>query len=182
MATDQGPLGPPCTANGRVFFLREGELALAEPILQRERGVELKPVTLKAFDMSPVQGVYFTSYRQARQCADRLRDLGWSRWRQTSTRQSAYLMERFITGSAELVGEIDSRGQYLVMEQAGDTLSQLPAIAEGGVLRYRDRHAGRAAVFHRRACVAAGGTRSAGCSCWGRVRTQDFVVSLPDTG
>ena len=116
-ATDQGPLRAAVHGERAVFFLREGELALAEPILQRERGVELKPVKLKAFDMSPVQGVYFPGYRQARQCADRLRDLGCEPLEADINPAERYLMERFITGSAELVGEIDSRGQYLVMSQ-----------------------------------------------------------------
>lgn len=116
-ATDQGPLRTTVHGERAVFFLREGELALAQPVLQRERGIELKPVQLRAFDMSPVQGLYFSGYRQARQCADRLRELGCEPLEADINPAERYLMERFITGSAELAGEIDSRGQYLAMSQ-----------------------------------------------------------------
>lgn len=116
-ATDQGPLRTTVHGERAVFFLREGELALAQPVLQRERGIELKPVQLRAFDMSPVQGLYFSGYRQARQCADRLRELGCEPLEADINPAERYLMERFITGSAELAGEIDSRGQYRAMSQ-----------------------------------------------------------------
>jgi len=176
-ATDQGPLRAAVHGERAVFFLREGELALAEPILQRERGVELKPVKLKAFDMSPVQGVYFPGYRQARQCADRLRDLGCEPLEADINPAERYLMERFITGSAELVGEIDSRGQYLVMSQpAMRSASYRPSLkvvsfdietALQGVQLYSiGLHA-----------VAPDGTEERRVFMLGEGATQDYVVS-----
>jgi DNA polymerase-2 len=176
-ATDQGPLRAAVHGERAVFFLREGELALAEPILQRERGVELKPVKLKAFDMSPVQGVYFRGYRQARQCADRLRDLGCEPLEADINPAERYLMERFITGSAELVGEIDSRGQYLVMSQpAMRSASYRPPLkvvsfdietALQGVQLYSiGLHA-----------VAPDGTEERRVFMLGEGATQDYVVS-----
>ena len=176
-ATDQGPLRAAVHGERAVFFLREGELALAEPVLQRERGVELKSVKLKAFDMSPVQGVYFPGYRQARQCADRLRDLGCEPLEADINPAERYLMERFITGSAELVGEIDSRGQYLVMSQpAIRAASYRPSLkvvsfdietALQGVQLYSiGLHA-----------VAPDGTEERRVFMLGEGATQDYVVS-----
>ena len=176
-ATDQGPLRAAVHGERAVFFLREGELALAEPVLQRERGVELKSVKLKAFDMSPVQGVYFPGYRQARQCADRLRDLGCEPLEADINPAERYLMERFITGSAELVGEIDSRGQYLVMSQpAMRAASYRPSLkvvsfdietALQGVQLYSiGLHA-----------VAPDGTEERRVFMLGEGATQDYVVS-----
>ncbi|MEP1472069.1 MAG: DNA polymerase II [Halieaceae bacterium] len=116
-ATDRGPLRSTVHGEKAVFFLREDQLAKADPVLRSERGVELKPVKLRAFDMSKVQGVYFTGYRQARQCADRLRDLGCEPLEADINPAERYLMERFITGSAELAGEISERGQHLTLRQ-----------------------------------------------------------------
>ena len=116
-ATDRGPLRSTVHGEKAVFFLREGQLAAADPVLKGERGVELKPVKLRAFDMSKVHGVYFPGYRQARQCADRLRELGCEPLEADINPAERYLMERFITGSAELAGDIDERGQYLTLRQ-----------------------------------------------------------------
>ena len=176
-ATDQGPLRAAVHGERAVFFLREGELALAEPILQRERGVELKPVKLKAFDMSPVQGVYFPGYRQARQCADRLRDLGCEPLEADINPAERYLMERFITGSAELVGEIDSRGQYLVMSQ--------PAIRAAGyrpslkVVSFDIETALQGVQLYSIGlhAVAPDGTEERRVFMLGEGATQDYVVS-----
>ena len=116
-ATDSGPLRSTVHGEKAVFFLREDQLAKADPVLRGERGVELKPVKLRAFDMSKVQGIYFPGYRQARQCADRLRDLGCEPLEADINPAERYLMERFITGSAELAGELSERGQYLTLRQ-----------------------------------------------------------------
>ena len=176
-ATDQGPLRAAVHGERAVFFLREGELALAEPVLQRERGVELKSVKLKAFDMSPVQGVYFPGYRQARQCADRLRDLGCEPLEADINPAERYLMERFITGSAELVGEIDSRGQYLVMSQ--------PAIRAAGyrpslkVVSFDIETALQGVQLYSIGlhAVAPDGTEERRVFMLGEGATQDYVVS-----
>ena len=85
-----------------VFFLRTAELEQARPVLAAERGVEVRELDLRAFDMTPVAGLYFHSHKQARQCADRLRERGLDPLEADINPADRFLMERYVAGGAEL--------------------------------------------------------------------------------
>jgi DNA polymerase-2 len=116
-ATDAGPLRVTVCGQTAVFFLRQSEFVQAAGALQRFRIAEVKSVNLRAFDLSPVNALYFSSYRQARSCADQLIEAGFDPLEADINPAERYLMERFITGSAELVGEVDDAGEFSTLDQ-----------------------------------------------------------------
>ena len=116
-ATDTGPLRVTVRGERAVFFLRQAEFDEAAGALQRFRMAEVKSVKLRAFDLSPVKALYFSSYRQARSCADQLIAAGFDPLEADINPAERYLMERFITGSAELVGEVGDAGEFRTLEQ-----------------------------------------------------------------
>ena len=116
-ATDAGPLRVTVRGERAVFFLRQSEFDQAAGALQRFRIAEVKSVNLRAFDLSPVNALYFSSYRQARSCADQLIEAGFDPLEADINPAERYLMERFITGSAELVGEVDDAGEFSTLDQ-----------------------------------------------------------------
>ncbi|MEH6607738.1 MAG: DNA polymerase II [Halioglobus sp.] len=116
-ATDAGPLRVTVRGERAVFFLRQSEFDQAAGALQRFRIAEVKNVNLRAFDLSPVNALYFSSYRQARSCADQLIEAGFDPLEADINPAERYLMERFITGSAELVGEVDDAGEFSTLDQ-----------------------------------------------------------------
>ncbi|MEP6388294.1 MAG: DNA polymerase II [Halioglobus sp.] len=116
-ATDEGPLCCVIKEQRSVFFLRQSELDAARPVLSAQQRLELKALDLKAFDGDPVHGCYFHSYRQARQCADLLRDMGLDPLEADINPADRFLMERFVAGSAEITGEPEQRPGYRLVRQ-----------------------------------------------------------------
>ena len=114
-STDEGPICALVRGERSAFFLSEPEAAPARELLQRQSGVEFKPVALKDFQLQPVVAVYFDSHRQARRAADILRENGLDPLESDINPAERFLMERFITGSAVLAGEPRQRGQHVVL-------------------------------------------------------------------
>jgi len=111
-ASEAGPVRARVQSERSVFFLRESELADARPVLAAERGHNVRSLKLRAFDMAPVAGLYFPSHKQARNCADRLRDRGLDPLEADINPADRYLMERFVAGGAELVGTLHAEGSH----------------------------------------------------------------------
>ena len=116
-ATDKGPLRCVITEQRSVFFLRHGELEAARPVLSAQQRLEVKALDLRAFDGDPVHGCYFHSYRQARQCADVLRDMGLDPLEADINPADRFLTERFVAGSAEITGEMEEGPGYRLVRQ-----------------------------------------------------------------
>lgn len=114
-STDVGPVCALVRGERSAFFLSEPEAAPARELLQRQNGVEFKPLELRDFQLQPVVAVYFNSHRQARRAADLLRENGLDPLESDINPAERFLMERFITGSAALRGEPRQRGQHVVL-------------------------------------------------------------------
>jgi DNA polymerase-2 len=114
-STDEGPLCALVRGERSTFFLSEPEAAPARELLQRQSGVEFKPLELRDFQLRPVVAVYFQSHRHARRAADILRENGLDPLESDINPAERFLMERFITGSAVLAGEPRHRGQHIVL-------------------------------------------------------------------
>jgi DNA polymerase-2 len=114
--TDQGPLCALIRGERSVFFLEEGQLPQAGKRLANEAGVELKPVSLRSFGMTPVVAVYCGSYRRARRLADDLRQAGLEPLEADINPADRFLMERFIAGSVVLHGAPRQLGRHILLE------------------------------------------------------------------
>jgi len=115
-STAQGPLCALVRGEHSVFFLAQSEVQRAQPALAAVPGVQIRPLQLRSFSMAPVAGFYFSQYRQARRAADELRACGLAPLEADINPADRYLMERFITGAAQLCGAPQRRGQYWLLE------------------------------------------------------------------
>ncbi len=114
-ATDDGPLRAVVPGERAVFFLRQAEFDAASAVLQRFTLAETRDLALRAFDMAPVRALYFSSYRQARSCADQLTSAGFDPLEADINPADRYLMERFIMGASELKGELAQESRSAVL-------------------------------------------------------------------
>jgi len=88
-----------------VFFVdREEKL----PALDFE--VTRKEVPLTTFRGRPVDGLYFTTYRDQRQAAERFAATGVRHYESDVRPPDRILMERFVYGSAKVAGEAEQNG------------------------------------------------------------------------
>ena len=115
-ATDQGPLCALLQAEESVFFLAAPEAARAKTLIDPEPGVDVRPLSLRSFSLEPVVGVYCRSYRQSRRLADRLQEAGFEPLEADVNPADRFLIERFVTGGAEIRGTPVQRGGYLRLE------------------------------------------------------------------
>ncbi|MFK7976776.1 MAG: DNA polymerase II [Halioglobus sp.] len=128
-STHQGPLCVTVTAERPVFFLSADSRAQAEEVLAAARPDEVKPLALRDFSLSPVVGLYFKQYRAARRAADRLREAGMDPLEADINPADRFLMERFISGSARLVGEPVLRdGTYFLRNPAVSSVDYRPQL------------------------------------------------------
>jgi DNA polymerase II len=97
LATDAGPRRLRLAAQAAVAFMPEEQRAMAELIMQRERGWELRPLALSDFRHRPVLGLYCRQYRQLLRLEKRLRQQGIDIYEADVRPPERYLMERFIT-------------------------------------------------------------------------------------
>ena len=115
-ATGHGPLCALVRGERSVFFLSAASEARARELLGAEQGVELRALPLQDFHLEPVIGVYHSSYRRGRQFADRLAEAGLDPLEADINPADRYLMERFVTGGAELRGVAEQRGGQLWLD------------------------------------------------------------------
>jgi DNA polymerase-2 len=104
LATSDGPRRVRLAPQPSVAFIPEEQRQTAELILQRERGWELRPLTLSDFRHRPVLGLYCRQYRQLMRLEKRLRQHGVDVYEADVRPPERYLMERFITAPVAFGG------------------------------------------------------------------------------
>lgn len=111
LSSAEGPVRVRVTGERSVFFLPVECLLTAQELLPAD--VQIKPLEMRDFHMRPVAGLYFNRYRDARRCADRLREHGFDPLEADINPADRYLMERFIAGGVQLRGVQKSRRGFL---------------------------------------------------------------------
>ena len=104
LATDDGPYClrlPPAEA---VAFVPAEQEAMLRTLLQRERGVELRPLALCDFRNRPVLGLYCRHYRHLMRLEKRLREHGIDIYEADIRPTDRFLMERFISAPVAFAG------------------------------------------------------------------------------
>ncbi|MFC5462720.1 DNA polymerase II [Massilia niabensis] len=104
LATDDGPCRLRLPAAEAVAFVPAEQEAAIKALLQRERGVELRPLSLCDFRQRPVLGLYCRHYRQLLRLEKRLREHGVDVYEADIRPPERYLMERFITAPVAFTG------------------------------------------------------------------------------
>jgi DNA polymerase-2 len=104
LATDDGPCRLRLAAAEAVAFVPAEQEAAVRSLLQRERGVELRPLALCDFRGRPVLGLYCRHYRHLLRLEKRLREHGIDVYEADIRPPERYLMERFITAPVAFTG------------------------------------------------------------------------------
>ena len=113
-STDLGPVQVLIPQLESVFFLEEHAASAPVQALIKSSGrSDIRPLGLRNFALNPVVGIYSKSYRSSRQLSDRLQEAGVETFESDINPADRFLMERFITGSAEIVGNSVQRNGYL---------------------------------------------------------------------
>lgn len=100
-STDHGPVRTVINDQEVVCFVeRSADMAFVPDTFPVER----RPLDLKTLTGEPVDGLYFRQQRQLRALRDRLASKGGSLHESDVKSNDRYLMERFITGGCEIVG------------------------------------------------------------------------------
>lgn len=110
LATAQGPVHLKVTDEQAIFFIKLEDKEKAMLALQ---SIDIKPVKitqlpLKAFTQETVCGVYFRYLRDFYQARDLLKQKQIKVYEDDIRPEERYLMERFITDSAQFVGDLAS--------------------------------------------------------------------------
>jgi DNA polymerase-2 len=116
LATDSGPRHLRLTPQPSVAFILAEQRPLAESLLQNERQVELRPLSLQDFRQRPVLGLYCAQYRQLARLEKLLKDNGVNVYEADIRPPERYLMERFITAPVWFSGETNGNGPLLNSE------------------------------------------------------------------
>jgi len=101
-ATDHGPLWTQISGQEIVFFVRRSDMPRIAEIWMALRGWRHALVELRNFHNEPVDAVYFSSQRIARDAQDALVLEQIPFWEADIKPHERYLMERFITASATI--------------------------------------------------------------------------------
>jgi DNA polymerase-2 len=104
LATDDGPCRLRLPAAEAVAFVPAEHEAALRTLLQRERGVDLRPLALCDFRGRPVLGLYCRHYRHLLRLEKRLREHGIDVYEADIRPPERYLMERFITAPVAFTG------------------------------------------------------------------------------
>ncbi|NIA54462.1 DNA polymerase II [Massilia sp. TW-1] len=116
LATPDGPrrvrLGP----QPAVAFIPAEQGDTTKLLLARERGVELRELSLRDFHHRPVLGLYCTQYRHLLRLEKRLREHGIDVYEADVRPPERYLMERFITAPVTYAGTPDGADPRLLVD------------------------------------------------------------------
>lgn len=126
LTTEAGPLQVIVDQQTAVFFLPAEQLSAATAVLDRLLGFsarhpalapvwESKPLQLLDFDHQPVVGVYFREQRTLYRARDALMKQGLTPLEADIQPADRFLMERFITGSVSLRGQLERDKGIAVM-------------------------------------------------------------------
>ncbi|TWI52709.1 DNA polymerase-2 [Pseudomonas duriflava] len=111
LATDTGPVHLRLPYQVSVAFMPSEYKDHALSLIQREPGVELRPLALCDFRHRPVMGLYCPQYRQLLHLANQLKQIGADLYEADIRPHERYLMERFITAPVWFSGTPNSSGQ-----------------------------------------------------------------------
>ena len=112
-ASDEGAICVQVLGEHSVFFVASNQREKLRQLIADEAGIDVRPLALRDFSMTAVDGVYCRSYRQSRALAERLRAEGLEPLEADINPADRYLMERFIAGGAEIHGQFTRRGKHL---------------------------------------------------------------------
>ena len=104
LATDGGPLKVRLTEQTSVAFVETRFRTVVQPEIARMPGVELRELTLKTFQQSPVLGIYTRHFRQLGQLARQLKTQNIPLFEVDVRPHERYLMERFVTAGVRIQG------------------------------------------------------------------------------
>ncbi|WP_338772091.1 DNA polymerase II [Massilia sp. METH4] len=114
VATDAGPRRLRLPPQPAVAFIPAEWQDAAEKVLARERGWELRALSLRDFRHRPVVGLYCGHYRQLLKLEKRLREHGVDVYEADVRPPERYLMERFITAPVTFEGDEAGEGDVIV--------------------------------------------------------------------
>ncbi len=116
LATDNGPRLLRLPLQTSVAFIPAAQLERAQALLNNERGVELRPLSLKDFHQRPVLGLYCQQHRSLMDLDKQLRRAGVDVYEADVRPPERYLMERFITAPVQFTGTPDTENPALLLE------------------------------------------------------------------
>ncbi|MBH47546.1 MAG: hypothetical protein CME71_05200 [Halobacteriovorax sp.] len=113
--TERGPLKAIVQEPQLVFFIgREVEDDKLKNLGQFER----KKIPLKDMTYRDVDGLYFQNLKDLLDAKEKLQALGVRTYEADIRPLERFLMERFISGTLEVIGEVKETSPYIVVEQA----------------------------------------------------------------
>ncbi|MCS0579965.1 DNA polymerase II [Massilia pinisoli] len=116
LATPDGPRRVRLAPQPAVAFIPAEQGDTAKLLLARERGVELRDLSLRDFHHRPVLGLYCTQYRHLLRLEKRLREHGIDVYEADVRPPERYLMERFITAPVAYAGTPDAADPRLLVD------------------------------------------------------------------
>jgi DNA polymerase-2 len=116
LATPDGPRRVRLAPQPAVAFIPAEQGDTARLLLQRERGAELRELSLCDFRHRPVLGLYCTQYRHLLRLEKRLREHGIDVYEADVRPPERYLMERFITAPVSFAGTPDEADPLLFVD------------------------------------------------------------------
>jgi DNA polymerase-2 len=116
LATPAGPRRVRLAPQPAVAFVPAEQGDTVRLLLQRERGVELRELSLCDFRHRPVLGLYCTQYRHLLRLEKRLREHGVDVYEADVRPPERYLMERFITAPVAFAGTADAHDPALIRD------------------------------------------------------------------
>jgi DNA polymerase-2 len=116
LATPDGPRRVRLAPQPAVAFIPAEQGDTAKLLLARERGVELRELSLRDFHHRPVLGLYCTQYRHLLRLEKRLREHGIDVYEADVRPPERYLMERFITAPVTYAGTPDAADPRVLVD------------------------------------------------------------------
>ena len=116
LATPDGPRRVRLAPQPAVAFIPAEQGDTARLLLARERGAELRELSLCDFHHRPVLGLYCTQYRHLLRLEKRLREHGIDVYEADVRPPERYLMERFIMAPVTFTGTPDPHDPQLLVD------------------------------------------------------------------
>ncbi|MCS0613662.1 DNA polymerase II [Massilia kyonggiensis] len=116
LATPDGPRRVRLAPQPAVAFIPAEQGDTARLLLARERGAELRELSLCDFRHRPVLGLYCTQYRHLLRLEKRLREHGLDVYEADIRPPERYLMERFIMAPVTFTGTPDPHDPRLLVD------------------------------------------------------------------
>jgi DNA polymerase-2 len=116
LATPDGPWRVRLAPQPAVAFIPAEQGDTARLLLARERGAELRELSLCDFRHRPVLGLYCTQYRHLLRLEKRLREHGIDVYEAVIRPPERYLMERFIMAPVTFTGTPDPHDARLLVD------------------------------------------------------------------